>query len=169
MVDEALADARRLGSLPHVLALSCYRALHHLRTGNLADAEADARVALETGPRPPGLHAAAALAALLETLAERAEFQAAEAADERAASPSSPPTACPTATSPRTCSSPPGPSKGTSPTPTRSSPSPPASNSPPPSHPPRGGYRQRRQDMTIYRITRARRRCHPRHGPALDP
>jgi DNA-binding CsgD family transcriptional regulator len=81
--DEALADARRLGSLPHVLGLSCYRALHHLRTGNLADAEADACVALETGPRLPGLHAAAALAALLETLAERAEFDAAEAADER--------------------------------------------------------------------------------------
>ena len=80
---EALADARRLGSLPHVLGLSCYRALHHLRIGNLADAEADARVALETGPRLPGLHAAVALAALLETLAERAEFQAAEAADER--------------------------------------------------------------------------------------
>jgi DNA-binding CsgD family transcriptional regulator len=81
--DEALADARRLGSLPHVLGLSCYRALHHLRIGNLADAEADARVALETGPRLPGLHAAVALAALLETLAERAEFEAAEAADER--------------------------------------------------------------------------------------
>jgi DNA-binding CsgD family transcriptional regulator len=80
---EALADARRLGSLPHVLALSCYRALHHLRTGNLADAEADARVALETGPRLPGLHAATALAALLETLAERGEFEAAEAADQR--------------------------------------------------------------------------------------
>jgi DNA-binding CsgD family transcriptional regulator/Tfp pilus assembly protein PilF len=76
--DEALADARRLGSLPHVLGLSCYRALHHLRTGNLADAEADARAALETGPRLPGLHAAVALAALLETLAERADFQAAE-------------------------------------------------------------------------------------------
>jgi DNA-binding CsgD family transcriptional regulator len=40
-------------------------------------------VALETGPRPPGLHAAVALAALLETLAERGESQAAEAADER--------------------------------------------------------------------------------------
>jgi len=80
---EALADARRLGSLPHVLALSCYRALHHLRIGNLADTEADARVALETGPRLPGLHAAAALAALLETLAERGEFEAAEAAEER--------------------------------------------------------------------------------------
>jgi DNA-binding CsgD family transcriptional regulator len=66
-----------------VLGLSCYRALHHLRTGNLADAEADARVALETGPRLPGLHAAVALAALLQTLAERAEFEAAEAADER--------------------------------------------------------------------------------------
>ena len=80
---EALADARRLGSLPHVLGLSCYRALHHLRIGNLADAEADACVALETGPRLPGLHAAVALAALLETLAERAEFEAAEAAEER--------------------------------------------------------------------------------------
>jgi len=80
---EALADARRLGSLPHVLALSCYRALHHLRIGNLADAEADARVALETGPRLPGLHAAVALAALLETLAERAEFEAADAAEDR--------------------------------------------------------------------------------------
>jgi DNA-binding CsgD family transcriptional regulator len=81
--DEALADARRLGSLPHVLALSCYRALHHLRIGDLADAEADARVALETGPRPPGIHAAAALAALLETLSERAEPAAAEAVNER--------------------------------------------------------------------------------------
>jgi DNA-binding CsgD family transcriptional regulator len=80
---EALADARRLGSLPHVLALSCYRALVHLRTGNLADAEADARVALETGPRPPGVHAAVALAVLIETLAERGELEAAEAADQR--------------------------------------------------------------------------------------
>ena len=41
---EALADTRRLGSLPHVLGLSCCRALHHLRIGNLADAEADACV-----------------------------------------------------------------------------------------------------------------------------
>jgi DNA-binding CsgD family transcriptional regulator len=80
---EALSDARRLGSLPHVLGLSCYRALHHLRIGNLADAEADARVALETGPRPPGIHAAVALAALLETLAERGELEAAEAVNER--------------------------------------------------------------------------------------
>ncbi len=81
--DEALADARRLGSLPHVLGLSCYRALIHLRIGNLADAEADARVALETGPRLPGIHAAVALAVLLETLAERGELEAAEAADQR--------------------------------------------------------------------------------------
>jgi DNA-binding CsgD family transcriptional regulator len=81
--DEALADARRLGSLPHVLGLSCYRALAHLRIGNLADAEADARVALETGPRLPGFNAACALAVLLETLAERGEFEAAEAADTR--------------------------------------------------------------------------------------
>jgi DNA-binding CsgD family transcriptional regulator len=81
--DDALADARRLGSLPHVLGLSCYRALAHLRIGNLADAEADARVALETGPRLPGFHAAVALAVLLETLAERGQFEAAEAADAR--------------------------------------------------------------------------------------
>ena len=81
--DEALADARRLGSLSHVLGLSCYRGLIHLRIGNLADAEADARVALETGPRPPGIHAAVALAVLLETLAERGELDAAEAADHR--------------------------------------------------------------------------------------
>jgi DNA-binding CsgD family transcriptional regulator len=81
--DEALADARRLGSLPHVLALSCFRALPHLRIGNLADAEADARIALETSPRLPGVHAALALAVLLETLAERGEFEAAEAADRR--------------------------------------------------------------------------------------
>jgi DNA-binding CsgD family transcriptional regulator len=81
--DDALADARRLGSLPHVLGLSCYRALAHLRIGNLADAEADARVALETGPRLPGVHAAVALAVLLETLAERGQLEAAEAADQR--------------------------------------------------------------------------------------
>jgi DNA-binding CsgD family transcriptional regulator len=79
--DDALADARRLGSLPHVLGLSCYRALVHLRIGNLADAEADA--ALETGPRLPGIHAALALAVLLETLAERSQVEAAEVADER--------------------------------------------------------------------------------------
>jgi len=81
--DDALADARRLGSLPHVLGLSCFRALPHLRIGNLADAEADARIALETGPRLPGVHAALALAVLLETLAERGELEAAEAADRR--------------------------------------------------------------------------------------
>jgi DNA-binding CsgD family transcriptional regulator len=81
--DEALADARRLGSLPHVLGLSCYRALVHLRTGDLADAEADARVALESGPGLPGVHAAVALAVLLETLAERGELEAADAADQR--------------------------------------------------------------------------------------
>jgi DNA-binding CsgD family transcriptional regulator len=82
-LNEALADARRLGSLPHVLALSCFRALPHLRLGNLADAEADARTALETSPRLPGVHAALALAVLLETLAERAELDAAEAADRQ--------------------------------------------------------------------------------------
>jgi DNA-binding CsgD family transcriptional regulator len=82
-LDEALADARRLGSLPHVLALSCFRALPHLQIGNLAEAEADARTALETGPRLPGVHAALALAVLLETLAERGELVAAEAADQR--------------------------------------------------------------------------------------
>ena len=80
---EALADARRLGSLSHVLGLSCYRALAHLRVGNLSDAEADARVALETGPRPPGFHAAVALAVLLETLAERGELETAEGVDGR--------------------------------------------------------------------------------------
>ena len=66
-----------------MLGLSCYRALIHLHIGNLADAEADARVALETSPRLPGFHAACALAVLIETLAERAEFDAAEEADER--------------------------------------------------------------------------------------
>src|SRR5262249_37450097 len=64
-------------------ALSCYRSDVHLRIGNLADAEADARVALETGARPPGFNAARALAVLLETLAERGELDAAEAANER--------------------------------------------------------------------------------------
>ena len=81
--DEALADSRRLGLLRHVLALSCYRALVHLRVGDLADAEADARVALETGPRVLGFHAALSLSVLLETLAERGELEAAEAADQR--------------------------------------------------------------------------------------
>jgi DNA-binding CsgD family transcriptional regulator len=81
--DEALADARRLGSLPDVLILSCYRGLVHFRLGNLADAEADARVTLETGPRPPGTHAARALAVLLETLTERGELETAEAINQR--------------------------------------------------------------------------------------
>ena len=81
--DDALADARRLGYLPRVLGLSCYRALAKLRIGNLADAEADARVALETGPRLPGFNAACALAVLIETLAERGQPEAAEAAGQR--------------------------------------------------------------------------------------
>ncbi|MBV9949707.1 MAG: helix-turn-helix transcriptional regulator, partial [Myxococcales bacterium] len=81
--DETIADARRLGSLSHVLALSCFRAQVHLSLGNLADAEADARVALETGPRTPGAHAALALAVLLQTLAERGELDAAESANRR--------------------------------------------------------------------------------------
>jgi DNA-binding CsgD family transcriptional regulator len=80
--DEALADARRLGSLSQVLGLSCYRAVVYLRLGNLADAEADARAALETGPSP-GFHGACALAVLLQTLAERGELEEAEAADQR--------------------------------------------------------------------------------------
>ena len=81
--DEALADARRLGSLRHVLVVSCYRALAHFRLGNLAEAEADARVALETAPRPPGPAAAHALVVLLASLAERGELEAAEAANQR--------------------------------------------------------------------------------------
>jgi DNA-binding CsgD family transcriptional regulator len=83
LYDEALEDARRLGSLPHVLALSCHRGLLHLRVGNLADAEADARTALESGPRLPGFHAASAVGVLLETLAERGQLAAADAADAR--------------------------------------------------------------------------------------
>jgi DNA-binding CsgD family transcriptional regulator len=81
--DDALSDARRLGSLSHVLALSCYRALVHHHIGNLAEAEADARAALETSPRPPGVHAALALAVLLQTLAERDQLDAAEATQEQ--------------------------------------------------------------------------------------
>jgi tetratricopeptide (TPR) repeat protein len=81
--DEAIADARRLGSLPHVLGLSCYRALLHFRIGNLADAEADARVALETGPRPPASTRRSASPCCSRRLAERGELDAAEAADQR--------------------------------------------------------------------------------------
>lgn len=80
-MDEAIADARRLGSLPHVLALSCYRAWLHLRNGALSEAEADSRTALETGPRPPGFHAALALAVLLDVLVERGELDAADEYD----------------------------------------------------------------------------------------
>src|SRR5439155_1274354 len=43
---EALADARRLGSLPHVLGPSCYRPRHHLRAVRRA-------VALRRRARPP--------------------------------------------------------------------------------------------------------------------
>jgi DNA-binding CsgD family transcriptional regulator len=81
--DEALAEARRLGSLPDVVILSGYRAFVHFRIGTLADAEADARVALETSPRPPGPNAARALAVLVETLTERGDLEAAEAANQR--------------------------------------------------------------------------------------
>lgn len=81
--DEALAEARRLGSLPDVLIASGYRALVHFHLGNLADAEADARITLESAPRAPGPNAARALVVLIETLAERGELEAAEAANQR--------------------------------------------------------------------------------------
>jgi DNA-binding CsgD family transcriptional regulator len=77
--DHALEDAQRAGSLPRFAAASCFRSSLNYRTGELADAEADARLALEA-TRSVSLdwYLPFATAMLLQALVERGELEEAE-------------------------------------------------------------------------------------------
>jgi tetratricopeptide (TPR) repeat protein len=77
--DHALEDAQRAGSLPRFAAASCFRSSLHYRTGELAEAEADARLALEA-TRSVSLdwYLPFATAMLLQALVERGELEEAE-------------------------------------------------------------------------------------------
>jgi DNA-binding CsgD family transcriptional regulator len=79
-LDEALANARRLGSLR---TCSGYPATAALPTSRSATSPMLKRTRASRLRPVPGLHAAVALAVPLVTLAERGEFDAAEAADDR--------------------------------------------------------------------------------------
>ncbi|HEY7077516.1 MAG TPA: LuxR C-terminal-related transcriptional regulator, partial [Solirubrobacteraceae bacterium] len=69
--DAALADARARGSRLGVARASAFRAQAHLRRGALADAESDARAALEVASGRPWEIVHIAGAVLAETLVER--------------------------------------------------------------------------------------------------
>jgi hypothetical protein len=75
-----LDDARRRGSLPRFISLAIVRSYCAFRAGALADAEADARDALEVA-RLYGHHfwLPAAVAALINPLVEHGRFDEAEA------------------------------------------------------------------------------------------
>jgi DNA-binding CsgD family transcriptional regulator len=89
MLDEEVDNARRRGSAAQFLNAAAFRSMLFYRLGALAQAEADARAALEAaqlhagsgrsgGPPEPSLHAPMALAVLLETRVEREELEDAE-------------------------------------------------------------------------------------------
>jgi DNA-binding CsgD family transcriptional regulator len=90
LLDEEVDDARRRGSAAQFLNAAAFRSMLFYRLGALAEAEADARAALEaahlhlgTGPTAggapaPSLHAPMAVAVLLDTLIERGEVEGAE-------------------------------------------------------------------------------------------
>jgi DNA-binding CsgD family transcriptional regulator len=72
--EEALRDARGRGSAPAVALISCWRSPLALRRGAVADAEEDARTALEVmGPAAWGPSIALPLAFLADALIERGE------------------------------------------------------------------------------------------------
>jgi DNA-binding CsgD family transcriptional regulator/tetratricopeptide (TPR) repeat protein len=89
LLDEEIDDARRHGSAAQFLNAAAFRSMLLYRLGALAEAEVDARAALEAahlhagsgqpgGPPGPSLHAPMALAVLLEILIERGELEDAE-------------------------------------------------------------------------------------------
>jgi ATP/maltotriose-dependent transcriptional regulator MalT len=79
-----LADARRLGSALHHMLASTVRAALEYRAGRLADAEADARLALGgVAATAPPFWAALAAATLADALRERGELERAEAELDR--------------------------------------------------------------------------------------
>ena len=78
-IEQALADARRRGSIPATAFLVAHRGWFSLRAGAVADAEADARAALELlTTHDIQLGTRFALALLLETQIECGDVEAAE-------------------------------------------------------------------------------------------
>jgi DNA-binding CsgD family transcriptional regulator len=77
---EALADVRRRGSVIGFARTSCMRALLRLQQGRLADAESDARNAVEAAWEPGYRIARMAHAPLVEALVAQGEHDAADAA-----------------------------------------------------------------------------------------
>ena len=78
--DLALADARRFGSVLHHMLASTFRAALEYRAGRLADAEADARLALTADPaHATPAWAALAAAALADALRDRGQLDEADA------------------------------------------------------------------------------------------
>jgi DNA-binding CsgD family transcriptional regulator len=75
LCDDLLTAARRRGAMQELAGISAYRAAASYDRGVLADAEADARWALE---RAEGVHRMHALTELIRVLVERDELQAAE-------------------------------------------------------------------------------------------
>ncbi|HYB30416.1 MAG TPA: LuxR C-terminal-related transcriptional regulator, partial [Solirubrobacteraceae bacterium] len=73
--EDMLAAARRRGAMPETIAISLFRAWASSDRGALADAEADARWALE---RADGVRRIQAVSELIRVLIERDELQAAE-------------------------------------------------------------------------------------------
>jgi DNA-binding CsgD family transcriptional regulator/tetratricopeptide (TPR) repeat protein len=81
--EEALRDARGRGSAPAVALISCWRSPLALRRGAIADAEEDARTALDVmGPAAWGPSIALPVAFLVDALLERGESDEAWAALE---------------------------------------------------------------------------------------
>ncbi len=89
LLDEEVDDARRHGSAAQFLNAAAFRSMLFYRLGALAEADVDARAALEAahlhagsgqsdGSPGPSLHAPMALAVLLEILIERGELEDAE-------------------------------------------------------------------------------------------
>jgi DNA-binding CsgD family transcriptional regulator len=89
LLDEEVEDARRLGSVAQFLNAAAFRSMLFYRVGALAEAEADARAAVEaahlqlgTGASEGGptasLHAPMAVAVLLDTLVERGNVEDAD-------------------------------------------------------------------------------------------
>jgi DNA-binding NarL/FixJ family response regulator len=79
LLDGALADAQRLGSLAHFVALTSSRAGLAFRRGALVDAEADARLSLSNASEPPPFFRALATATLVDVLVDRDALEQAAA------------------------------------------------------------------------------------------
>jgi ATP/maltotriose-dependent transcriptional regulator MalT len=77
-LDEALADARARGSLIGFAVASCWRSEVSYRLGELADAEADARAAIEAAGSDGWVLAPAVLGFLAQALIERGELAEAD-------------------------------------------------------------------------------------------